>query len=225
MDIVVSPGALDMPLPRDRSGQQAKNLEPAQYQNKGAAIDVTIVDPTCGSYRRAAAEKAKHALMLKVKEKFIHYFDSGLLDRTRFTLIPLAVEQFGSMSPHANDFIKAAARHQSSVIGGAWCESRCIQRWRQRLSIIVQEGISASVARMWARTVAVAGEPFPGLDGYTRVHLLLRDPGVQVPADAQPEPAAVPLGTHTNISGGTHAPMAMPEVDQPNNLQAATGAQ
>jgi len=212
MDIVVSPGALDMPQPRDRSGQLVGNLEPAQYQNKGAAIDVTIVDPTCSSYRRAAADKAKHALMLKVKEKFIHYFDSGLLDRTRFTLIPLAVEQFGSMSPHADDFIKAAARHQSARSGGAWSESRCVQRWRQRLSIIVQEGISASVARMWARTVAVAGEPFPDLDGYTRVHLLLRHSEVQPPAGALPEPAAVPPGPHA--SGGMCAPTETTEVGQ-----------
>ena len=108
---------------------------------------------------------------------------------------------------------KAAARHQSARSGGTWSESRCVQRWRQRLSIVVQEGTSASVACMWARTVAVAGEPVPHLDGFTRVHLSPRGSEVQPPGlPSLPEPAAVPPGPHAG--GGPCATTEMSEAGQ-----------
>ena len=157
MDIVISPGSrMDMPPPRDRHDQVVA-LPAARVKNKGAAIDVSIVDPTCQSHRRKAADTLGHAASTRVKEKFIHYCDTGLLNRTSFTLIPFVLEQFGNMSPHANDFIQAVAAHQSKSSGEGWPQSRCTQRWRQRLSIALQEGISASVARCWTRTGAAEG--------------------------------------------------------------------
>ena len=176
LDFVMSPGALLMPLPRNRHGELITSAHPEREAGKGGAVDVAITDPTGISKQRAAALHKGRAGADKTKEKFKTYRDSGLLDDDHYTLFPCIAEQPGSLCPHFHDLIKAFARHQSARSSGVWSESRCVQRWRQRISIVLQNAISDSVARSWTRTSAVPGQPNPDITAYTRVRLLLREP-------------------------------------------------
>ena len=157
----------------------------AQCHLKGAAIDVSIVDPTCWSSCKESAKAAGSASAQRVEDKLKHYLDSGLLDSASYIICPFVVEQFGFMSPHADDILRAAAEHQAARSGGGMPKSHCLQRLRQVVSIAVQSAISDSVVRLWCKMGTRAGCPAPDPLAFSRLRLLLR---------AAPSPAEGALG-------------------------------
>jgi hypothetical protein len=60
--------------------------------------------------------------------------------------------------------------------GRAWSVSQCIARWRQRLSVVMQRSVSASVASAFARSECPDGHPAPNVGAFAHVRLLLRPP-------------------------------------------------
>ena len=73
MDAVISPGAMSMPKQRDRNGRVVESPNAAQCHLKGAAIDVSIVDPTCWSSCKESAKAAGSASAQCVEDKLKHY--------------------------------------------------------------------------------------------------------------------------------------------------------
>ena len=173
MGAVFGPNTMvPMPRPRNKDGVLVPYL--AADLRKGAGIDVSIVDPTCGGMRIQSSETAGYAAAHRVKEKFIHYLVTGIFDSASYTIFPFVVEQFGRLSLHAQDFIHAAAQYHAARSGGSLTKSRCAPRWRQVVSIAVQSAISDSVARLWNRMHTRAGGPMPDQLAYSRLRLLLR---------------------------------------------------
>lgn len=188
MDLVISPGPMRMPKPRNKHGAQVVVSSPIGDAAKGACIDVSITDPTGKAVRKKAAKTAGYAAARRTEDKFKTYLDSGLLDFASYTLFPLVVEQLGYVSPHGQDLMKAAAAYQCLLSGGAMTEAHCLQRWRQRISIAVHTATSDSVARLWMRMTARAGSPAPDIAAFERVRLLLR--GSPLNGDATSGPPA-----------------------------------
>ena len=202
MDAVLSPNSMvPMPRQRDIDGKLITFSSPDQLtaaMRKGAGIDVSIVDPTCGSMLAESSETAGHAAAQRVRAKFTHYLiQTGLFDSASYTIFPFVVEQFGRSSLHAQDFIVAAAQFHADRSGGSLTKSHCVQRLRQVVSIALQTAISDSVARLWNRMHTRPGGPVPDLLAYSRLRLLLRAvPAAAVPALAASGTVAVDAGVH-----------------------------
>ena len=200
MDVVLTPGAMPMCVPRSSAGVEKPDADPEKDKAKGACIDVSITDPTCKSIYKQAAQTAGFAATQRVKAKFKHYLVPGLIDTDSYTFFPFVFEQFGRASLHAQDFLKLAAEAQSETSGGAIAVSHCKQRWRQRLSIAVQMAISDSVAHLWNKATAKVGDPPPDIEAYARVRFLLREPTA---SDPDPPPVTVGSGARQCASPAT----------------------
>lgn len=139
----------------------------------GQIIDHVYPDGTCATYRAQAAQTAGYAALSWAKEKHQKY--RGTFATDQYTLIPFALDQFGAACEEAHRLIQALARRQSQRSGGAWPESQCVARWRQRMSVALQRAVSESVARTFARCTQplVEGGPAPRPWLYRSVKLLV----------------------------------------------------
>jgi hypothetical protein len=164
---------IDVVIP---GGQMAMPGEGAGAADKAALVDVTLIDPGATEYRLEASRTAGAAAATKAQEKYNHYLP--YTEGARFTLFPVAIELFGAACAETHTLVKALAVHQAQSSGGAWSVSQCVARWRQRLSVVMQRSVSASVASAFARVERDEDRPIPNVGAFAHVRLLLRPPAL-----------------------------------------------
>lgn len=169
LDVTWEQGQMSLPQ-CDRHGALLA-VQNVDRTKNGGLLDVTVVDQTAPGYlHRGAASVAGYAAMKKASGKFDTY--QGKFP-ANYTLIPVALEQSGACCPHTKRFVKAVSEHESCRSGGAYTVSRCINRWRQRISVVLQRSISESVLRSFRRTRPAPGRPAPQPGMYKSVSLLV----------------------------------------------------
>ena len=107
----------------------------------------------------------------RVTEKYNTY---GGKHPSNYTLIPFILEHTGASCAHVQVFIKAAAKHEHTLSGGAYAQGTIVQRWRQKISVTLQKVLSVTTERLFFKTRAVAGQPKPDVLRHEKVHLLRR---------------------------------------------------
>ena len=175
IDIVWPPGHMVLPA-LNRDGSQ---LPPALgHEKHGGLLDVSLVDSSSPANvkigvrsKTGPAFKSGAALHHRVKEKYDTY---GGKHPSNYTLIPFVLEHTGASCPHVQVFIKAAAKHEHMLSGGAYAQGTIVHRWRQKISVTLQKALSVTTERLFMRTRAVAGQPKPVVNGIESLHLLRR---------------------------------------------------
>jgi hypothetical protein len=193
MDITIEGGQMAMPSITQKGAPKEHPL--AADAAKGALL-VCLVDPTCPSYRAASSRfgsGAGRAASNRAKAKYTTYLPQ--FSAASYTLFPLVLEAFGTACAHLHSFIHAVAERESQLSEGAKQVSWCKQRWRQRLSVTLQRGISLGVARCFSKTrclPAVDGvHVAPDITAHMRLRLLVR-PQHAVAIPVVVDPAVVP---------------------------------
>ena len=175
IDITWQPGHMVFPLLNEDG-----TLQPPRqgHEKHGGLLDVSLVDSSSPNNvkvgvrsRTGPAFKSGAALQHRVREKYNTY---GGKHPTNYTLIPLVFEHTGASCPHVQVFIKAAAKHEYTLSGGAYAQGTIVHRWRQKISVTLQKALSVTTERLFMRTRAVAGQPKPVVNGHESVHLLRR---------------------------------------------------
>ena len=206
IDITIEGGQMAMPSITQKGAPRVPPL--AADAAKGGLLDISIVDPTCPSHRAASSRfgsGAGRAASNRAKAKYNTYLTQ--FSAASYILFPLVLESFGTACAHLHSFIHAVAERESQLSEGAKQVSWCKQRWRQRLSVTLQRGISLAVARCFSKTrclPAVNGVHVPpDITAHLRLRLLVRPqpavavavavPVVVVPAVAPITPVVVSI--------------------------------
>ena len=108
--------------------------------HKGAAIDFAIIDPTTpNAVVQAAAQEASAAEAVALSKR-THY--STPLSETRYTFFTVVFEIFRAVSSDTHKLIGALAARQAAASNGMYALSHCVNDWRQRLSVRMQNEVS-----------------------------------------------------------------------------------
>jgi hypothetical protein len=169
MDITIAGGQMRMPLPMVVSGATVAGSTAAD-RNKGALLDVYLTDASsAAALGRGSAAMDGGALVHGARKKYNTY--TGKFPSLEYTLFVFGIEHGGRLSLQASNFLKAAATHEVARSDGACTFSSSMARWRQRVSVAVQQTISDTVDRSMSKSRAVPGEVLD-LFAYRRVRLL-----------------------------------------------------
>ena len=159
MDLVIEGGQMIMP---------GASLADA---HKGAAIDFAIIDPTTpNAVVQAAAQEASAAEAVALVKR-THY--STPLSETRYTFFALVFEIFGAVSSDTHKLIGALAARQAAASNGMYALSHCVNDWRQRLSVRMQNEVSQGMMFEWLRMKPFEHQPPPDKWAFARRKLLL----------------------------------------------------
>ena len=175
IDITWQPGHMYLPV----LNQDGSHMPPAQgHEKHGGLLDVSLVDSSSPANvkigvrsKKGPAFKSGAAMQHRVTEKYNTY---GGKHPSNYTLIPFILEHTGASCAHVQVFIKAAARHEHTLSGGAYAQGTIVQRWRQKISVTLQKVLSVTTERLFLGTRAVAGLPELNVRRHEKVHLLRR---------------------------------------------------
>ena len=173
MDITVAGGQMKIPYPMTAAGAPVPGCKP-EHRDRGLLLDVYLADPTAQSHRAKAAREGGAALISGAEKKYTTY--TGKYSQSSHTLIPFGVEIYGTLSPHAQRFLKAAAARSVVAGQGAHPYSYWMMRWRQFVSVALQRAASQSVARNMARSRAAGDGAIVTRSAHLQVRLLRRPP-------------------------------------------------
>ena len=174
MDVTWPPGHMFFPL-LDEGGNELPYQQ--GHDKRGGLADVSLVDSssqilfTVGvANKKGPAFKSGAALNTRLREKYTTY---GGKHPSNYTLIPLILEHTGASCPHVQVFIKAVAKHEHMLSGGAYAQGTIVHRWRQKISVTVQKVLSVTTERCYLRARKVVGQvAAPDKLIHERVHLL-----------------------------------------------------
>ena len=81
-------------------------------------------------------------------------------------------EVFGAASEDSQKLVKSLVKRQVTASYGTYALSHYVNRWRQRLSVCVQNQVSAGVHWEWVRMKPIENQPQPDKWAYARRKLL-----------------------------------------------------
>jgi hypothetical protein len=160
MDAVVRGGQMMVPTMVVRGpGQERRGRRGEGSQHNNALLDFTVYDGTAAHLVKKAAQEPGYATTHGFRAKLAHYLPEGrpLFDATSNTFIPIVMDLHGFLHAESAKFYKQVALYESARSGGVWPAGRCMERWRQLLSVTLQravvEGMERNLARshVWAR--------------------------------------------------------------------------
>jgi hypothetical protein len=173
MDISFPAGQVHLPVPVVQPPPPRRLLGGLAVR---ACLDVTIRDGTCLTHRATAAADIAAGLVTASEKKITRYVMSDALDLRQTTLFSVAMDQFGACSADTHALIRTFALRQAAISGGVYTPATCVGRWRQQLSVALQNAISNSVLDAWPRIRAIPGQPAPALTAYRQTWLLSHAP-------------------------------------------------
>ena len=157
---------IDLTIPGGQGLTLSRGADAATVAAKNIMIDVSMVDPTADRLLPRAHCEQGYAAELRSREKHVHY-NPTVFAAAQYTLVPIALETFGSMCKEGHKFWDSVATYKVHQSGGTWHKSAVLEWWRKRLSIAVQSAVSFAVDASLSRS-----RPQGDAGAYTRLHLL-----------------------------------------------------